>query len=64
MLCSENLTTTEAILTAASEFARDNNYETVPVSLALTVLYDHRPQAVNFTHTKRWDIGLKLFGRG
>ena len=36
--CSENLTTTEAILTAASEFARDNNYETVPVSLALTVL--------------------------
>jgi fructose-bisphosphate aldolase class II len=31
------------------------------VSLALTVLYDHRPQAVNFTHTRRWDIGLKLF---
>lgn len=59
--CSENLTTTEAVLTAASEFASENNYKSVPVSLALTVLYDHRPQAVNYTHTKRWDIGLKLF---
>ena len=35
-LCSENLTTTEAILTAASEFAAENGYERIPVTLAIT----------------------------
>lgn len=60
-LCSENLTTTEAILTAASEFATENGYERVPVTLAITNQYDHRSQSVNYTHTRRWDIGLKLF---
>ena len=60
-LCSENLTTTEAILTAASEFAAENGYERIPVTLAITNQYDHRSQSVFYTHTRRWDIGLKLF---
>ena len=59
--CSENLTTTEAILTAASEFATEKGYQTVPVTLAITNQYDHRSQSVFYTNTRRWDIGLKLF---
>lgn len=60
-ICSENLTTTEAIFTAASEFAKENGYETVPIIIAITNQYDHRSQSVNYTCTRRWDIGLKLF---
>jgi len=59
--CSENLTTTEAILTAAQEFAIDNNHKKVPITLAITVQYSARSQAKNYTHTRRWDTGLKLF---
>ncbi len=60
-LCSENLTTTEAILTAASEFATEKGYTRIPITLAITNQYDHRSQSVYYTHTRRWDIGLKLF---
>ena len=60
-LCSENLTTTEAILTAANEFSIEKGYDRVPVTLAITNQYDHRNQSVFYTHTRRWDIGLKLF---
>lgn len=60
-LCTENLTTTEAILTAASEFAVENGYSRVPITLAITNQYDHRSQSVFYTHTRRWDVGLKLF---
>ena len=41
-LCSENLTTTEAILTAASEFATEKGYDRIPITLAITNQYDHR----------------------
>ncbi len=60
-LCTENLTTTEAILTAASEFATENGYDRIPVTIAITNQYDHRSQSVFYTHTRRWDIGLRLF---
>lgn len=60
-LCSENLTTTEAILTAASDFAHNNGHARIPVCLAITNQYDHRSQSVYYTHTRRWDIGLALF---
>jgi len=60
-ICSENLTTTEAILTAASEFATEKGYDRVPITLAITNQYDHRSQSVFYTNTRRWDIGLKLF---
>ena len=59
--CSENLTTTEAVLSAAEEFRTEREIKFMPVILASTCLYPHRSQAVNYTHTKRWDIGLKLF---
>lgn len=60
-LCTENLTTTEAVISAASEFARDKRLERVPVTLAATVRYEHRPQAVNYTHSRNWRTGLELF---
>lgn len=60
-LCTENLTTTEAVLTAAEEFALEKGYETVPVILAITNQYDHRSQSANYTCTRRWDVGLELF---
>lgn len=60
-LCTENLTTTEAILSAASEFAKDNHLERVPVTLAITVQYEHRSQSRNYTHSRNWETGLKLF---
>ena len=60
-ICSENLTTTEAVLSAASEFAQENGYDRIPVTLAITNQYDHRSQSVFYTNTRRWDIGLKLF---
>jgi len=59
--CSENLTTTEAVLSAADEFRIERGLKFMPVILAITCLYPHRSQAVNYTHTKRWDTGLKLF---
>ncbi len=60
-ICSENLTTTEAILSAASEFATEKGYARIPITLAITNQYDHRNQSVFYTHTRRWDIGLRLF---
>ncbi|MBQ8731962.1 MAG: class II fructose-bisphosphate aldolase [Oscillospiraceae bacterium] len=60
-LCSENLTTTEAILSAAEEYRKKHGMERLPIILAITCQYDHRSQSVNYTHTRRWDTGLKLF---
>ncbi len=59
--CSENLTTTEAVLSAAAEYGQEHGMEDVPVTLALTVNYPHRPQAVHYTRTKDWRAGLALF---
>ncbi|MCL2774807.1 MAG: class II fructose-bisphosphate aldolase [Oscillospiraceae bacterium] len=59
--CSENLTTTEAVLSAAEEFRTERGLYNLPVIMAITCLYPHRSQAVNYTRTKRWDTGLKLF---
>ncbi len=59
--CSENLTTTEAILCATKEYADEIGVKDLPVTIAITVKYDHRSQAGYYTHTRRWDTGLKLF---
>ena len=60
-ICTENLTTTEAILTAAEEFRQAHGLDSLPIIVAMTCRYDHRSQATNYTHTRRWDTGLKLF---
>ncbi len=58
---SENLTTTEAILSAALDYSRKINKPDIPVTIGITNQYSHRSQSVYYTHTRRWDIGLKLF---
>ncbi len=59
--CTENLTTTEAILAASLEHGRKIGKPGLPVTIAITNQYDHRAQSPNYTHTRRWDIGLQLF---
>lgn len=58
---SENLTTTEAILSAALEYSLRINKPDLPVTIGITNQYSHRSQSVYYTHTRQWDIGLKLF---
>jgi fructose/tagatose bisphosphate aldolase len=58
---SENLTTTEAILSAAQEYSLKINKPDLPVTIGITNQYSHRSQSVYYTHTRLWDIGLKLF---
>lgn len=59
--CSENLTTTEAILAAVKEYGEKIGVEDLPIIIAITCQYDHRTQSSYYTHSRRWDIGLKLF---
>ncbi len=59
--CSENLTTTEAILSAVKEYGDEKGIPDLPVILAITVRYAHRSQAGYYTHTRNWRTGLDLF---
>jgi len=59
--CSENLTTTEAILSALLEYSTIIGQPDIPVTIAITNQYSHRSQSVFYTHTRKWDIGLELF---
>jgi fructose/tagatose bisphosphate aldolase len=58
---TENLTTTEAILSAALEFSHIANYPDIPITIGITNQYSHRSQSVYYTHTRLWEIGLRLF---
>jgi len=58
---TENLTTTEAILSAALEYSGRIDRPDLPVTIGITNQYSHRSQSVYYTHTRQWDIGLKLF---
>ena len=59
--CTENLTTTEAILSGTLEFGRKKGIDNLPVTIAITNQYAHRSQSAYYTHTRKWDLGLKLF---
>lgn len=58
---TENLTTTEAILSAVAEHGETIGIKNLPIIIGITNTYKDRPQAVYYSNTKRWDIGLKLF---
>lgn len=58
---SENLTTTEAILSAVVGYGESRGIKNLPIIIGITNTYKDRPQSVYYSHTKRWDIGLKLF---
>lgn len=59
--CSENLTTTEAILSAVKEYSEKNGVKNVPITIAMTVKYPSRSQASYYTHTRDTAVGLRLF---
>ncbi|MDD2534358.1 MAG: class II fructose-bisphosphate aldolase [Eubacteriales bacterium] len=59
--CTENLTTTEAILEATREYGASLGIVDLPIIIAITNQYHDRSQSIFYTHTRRWDIGLKLF---
>jgi fructose-bisphosphate aldolase class II len=59
--CSENLTTTEAVLAAVKEYGEITGNPHLPITLAITNNYSHRSQSVNYTHTRNWKVGLQLF---
>jgi len=58
---AENLTTVEAILKSAKEYGEKIGNEELPIIIGITNKYKDRPQSVYYTHTKRWDVGLRLF---
>lgn len=57
----ENPTTVEAILAAAQAYGESIGRPDLPVMLAITNTYAHRPQSVYYTHTRNWRIGLRRF---
>lgn len=59
--CTENLTTTEAVLAAVAEHGRRIGEDNLPITLAVTNCYPPRPQTVFYTHTRSWNVGLRLF---
>ena len=59
--CAENLTTMEAILSATKDYADRIGVPDIPITLAITNLYSHRSQTLNYTHTGEWKIGLRLW---
>ena len=59
-ICTENQTTTEAILSACSEYGKKIG-KRVPIIIAITVKYSHRHQAINYSYTNDWKTGLELF---
>ncbi len=57
----ENLTTIEAVLTATIEYGTVIGVPDLPIIIGITNKYPYRPQSVYYTHTRQWDLGLKLF---
>jgi fructose/tagatose bisphosphate aldolase len=58
---AENLTTIEAILAATNEYGKAIGVPDLPIIIGITNKYPYRPQSVYYTHTRQWDLGLKLF---
>lgn len=58
--CAENQTTVEAVLAAAQTKAEQLGRR-VPITIAITGRYDHRPQSVWYAASRDWYTGLSLF---
>ncbi|MBC2595914.1 class II fructose-bisphosphate aldolase [Ruficoccus amylovorans] len=57
----ENLTTVEAVLSAARQQGEALGRPDLPVMLAMTNRYPERTQSAYYTHTRQWRLGLELF---
>ena len=60
---SENLTTTEAILGAVYDYGQTIGKNDLPIIIGITNKYQDRPQALLYSQTRKWEIGLRLFLR-
>jgi fructose/tagatose bisphosphate aldolase len=58
---AENLTTMEAILSAVLRHGERLGVDDLPISIGITNNYASRPQAVLYSSTRRWSVGLQLF---
>ncbi len=58
---AENLTTIEAILESTKKYGEKIGNEELPIIIGITNNYKDRPQSAYYTHTRKWDIGLRLF---
>lgn len=58
---TENLTTTEAILSAVSDYGKEIGIGNLPIIVGITNTYRDRPQSVYYSHTRNWEIGMRLF---
>jgi fructose-bisphosphate aldolase class II len=58
---AENLTSCEAILQAVSEYGDEIGIGNLPIIIGITNLYPPRPQAIYYTQTRKWEIGMRLF---
>lgn len=59
LFCTGSFWNTEAILLAASRFAKRHKIENIPVVVAMTSLYKHMQQAKRFTYSGEAKIGLR-----
>jgi len=57
----ENLTTVEAILQATYEYGKTIDKNDLPIIIGITNKYAQRPQSIYYTHTRKWNVGLRLF---
>jgi len=60
-ICGENLTTVEAILAAVKDYGEKIGVNNLPITIAITNCYAHRSQSINYTFTRNWEVGLRLF---
>ena len=58
---AENQTTIEAILASTNEYGKLIGVPELPIIIGITNKYPYRPQSVYYSHTRQWDLGLKLF---
>ena len=61
--CTENLTDTEklAILAATHAYGKEKGLDDLAITIGICAQYSHRTQSAFYAHTRRWDVGLRLF---
>ena len=58
---TENLTTSEAILSSVYEFGESIGVSDLPIIIGITNNYPSRPQSQFYTQTRQWKLGMNLF---
>jgi len=49
------------VLAATRQHGEALDLDDLPITLAVTNQYPHRTNSAHYTHTRRWDVGLRLF---